>query len=58
MEDERAGKAAANKVTLAKVIAQQEGSIDDEEEDLATPGPSKKRPAPGDGDLLSLRPPS
>ncbi len=39
-------------VTLAKVIAQQEGSIEEEEEDLATPGTSKKRAAPGEGDLF------
>jgi len=39
-------------VTLAQVIAQQEGSIEAEEEDLATPGTSKKKPAPGEGDLF------
>ncbi len=50
LEAERVTKATANKVTLAKVIAEQEGSI--EEEDLATPGPSRKRAAPGEGDLF------
>ncbi len=50
MEAEKATKTAANKITLAQVIAQQEGSIEEEEEDLATPG--KKRPAPGEGDLF------
>jgi len=52
MEADKAEKAAANEVTLAQVIAQQEGSIEEEEEDLATPGTSKKRPAPGEGDLF------
>ena len=41
-------------VTLAKVIAQQEGSIEEEEVDLATPGTSKKRAAPGEGDLFEM----
>jgi hypothetical protein len=50
LEAERVTKATANKVTLAKVIAEQEGSI--EEEDQATPGPSRKRAAPGEGDLF------
>ena len=52
MEAEKAEKTAANKVVLAKVIADQEGSIEEEEEDLATPKTGKKRPAPGEGDLF------
>jgi len=39
-------------VTLAQVYADKEGSIEEEEEDLATPGTSKKRAAPGEGDLF------
>ena len=34
------------------MYADKEGSIEEEEEDLATPGTSKKRPAPGEGDLF------
>jgi hypothetical protein len=52
VEADKDEKTAANKLTLAQVIAQQEGSIEEEEEDLATPGTSKKRPAPGEGDLF------
>ncbi len=50
MESEKAEKAASNKAELVQIIAEAEGSIDDGEEDLATPG--KKRPAPGERDLL------
>jgi hypothetical protein len=53
MEAEKAQKAAANKVVLAKVIADQEGSIEEEEEDLATPQTGKKRPAAGEVDLFA-----
>jgi len=52
MESEKSKKTAANKEVLVQVIAEQEGSIEEEEEDLATPGTSKKRPAPGEGDLF------
>jgi hypothetical protein len=52
MEAEKSQKTAANKVILAQVITQQEGSIEEEEEYSATPGTSKKRPAPSEGDLF------
>jgi hypothetical protein len=53
-ETEKAEKTFANKVVLSQVIAQQDSSIEDEEEDLATPGPSLKRPAPGEGDFFEI----
>ena len=56
METDKANRTAANKNELIQVIAQAEGSIDEEEEDLArmaTPGTSgQKRPAPGESDLF------